>query len=713
MVKPLLVTLLFSLSSVLVAQTTTYDATNFSVERTGRFNPKTLSPDFNVSLKNIEAPNPNGDSYKDFLLRQKMEAKKRFPRQHTRQSASQYKTSGVQPQVGRGFPITQSLFDGRVLNVYAGGIPNDDALAVSNDGIVLAGINSAIYAYDTNTDTTLFEEHVVSLGSIGLGAGVGGGNFYDPKLLYDEIADRFILVFLKDNDSINSRIIIAFSSTNNPTDPWNVYALPGNPLNSGRWTDFPAINITNDELFITGNLIVPGVSWQVGFDGSVIWQVNKEAGYNNAATLGARLYSNIRFGGRYIRNLHCVQGTTSATAEQYFMSNRNFDVSNDTVFLLNIAGTADDPSTELKINYGLATPNYGVPPNARQTDTDTSNAASGLQTNDGRVLGALTNGDWIQYVSTTMNPATGLAAIYHGRIETPGDFSQPFVADGTILGDDSLDFGYPNLAFTGNEACDDEVLIGFNCASPEKFPGYGFIYKENHGGFLPFQKVVEGQTYTDRQNGSAERWGDYFGIQRKYNQPGRVWMSGYFTYDQGTRGINATWISEVTTQDSLQLDVVITPSGNTDFGNGYLNFTPYGSIPPYTILVNGDTLDGFSYGGVTSGDTLVVEVSDGYGCVYTKTIIAEKSANSQAGIFPNPAQTSVISQFTVPQNGEIIAVIADMRGNTVHKLVEANASKGLTELQFQLSPLRAGRYVLKVFQNEEVIYTESFVKVNY
>lgn len=713
MVKPLLLTVFFLSSCALVAQNTTYKSTDFTVERTGRFNPKQAQADFNVSLKNIEAPTPEGDGYKDFLLRQKMEAKKRFPRKQVQSAEPLHKTSAVQPQVGRGFPITQSLFDGRVLQVFAGGIPNDDALAVSNDGIVLAGVNSAIFAYNTNTDTTIFEEHVVTLGSIGLGAGVGGGNFYDPKLLYDEMADRFILVFLKDNDSINSRIIIAFSSSNNPADPWNVYALPGNPLNSGRWTDFPAINITKDELFITGNLIVPGVSWQVGFDGSVIWQVDKEAGYSNASTVGARLYSDIRFGGRYIRNLHCVQGTTSATDEQYFMSNRNFDVSNDTVFLLNIAGTADDPNTALKINYGLATPNYGVPPNARQTDTDTSVASSGLQTNDGRVLGAITNGDWIQYTSTTMNPATGLAAIYHGRIDNPWDFSQPFVADGTILGDDSLDFGYPNLVFTGNEACDDEVLIGFNCTSPEQFPGYGFIYKENHGGFLPFHKVVSGQTFTDRQGGSAERWGDYFGIQRKYNEPGKVWMSGYYTHDQGTRGINATWISEITTGDSLKLNVEITESGNSDFGEGYLNFTPYGSLPPYTILVDGDTLDGFTYGGIKSGDTILVEVTDGFGCVFSKTIVAQKSANNLDGIFPNPAQTSIISQFEVPQNGEIIAVISDMRGNTVHKLIEANASKGLTELQFQLSPLRAGRYVLKVFQNEEVIYTESFVKIKY
>ncbi len=692
---------------------TTYKTKLFNIEKAGTADPSKVAPDFSPSLKNIEAPKPDGDRYKDFLLRQKMEAKKQFPRKASASTKALYKTTAAQPAIGKGFPITESRFNGRILNTFAGGIPNDDALAVSNGGIVLTGINSALFAYDLNTDTTIFDDHLLFLATVGVQAGVGSGNFYDSKLLYDADADRFILVFLKDNDSINSRIIVAFSSTNNPKDTWNVYALPGNPLNSGRWTDFPAINITNNELFITGNLIVPGVSWQIGFDGSVIWQVDKNAGYNGETNLGSKLYSDIRFGGKFIRNLHCVTGTESATAEQYFMSNRNFDVTNDTVFLLKINGTADDPNTKLEINYGLATPNYGVPPNARQADTDTTNAASGLQTNDGRVLGALTNGDWIQYVSTTMNPATGLAAIYHGRIENPADFSKTFVADGTILGDDSLDFGYPNLAFTGNEPCDDEVVIGFNFASPTNFPGYGFIYKENHGGFGAFTKVKKGEAFTDRQAGTAERWGDYFGIQRKYNEPGKVWMSGYFTHLSNNRGVNATWINEITAQDTFKFQVEITQSGNSDFGDGYLNFTPYGSIEPYTIMVNEDTVSGFSYGGIKSGDTINITATDGYGCVFTKRIITERSANKTSGVFPNPAQTRIISQFEVERSGKISVLIIDMRGNLVKKLLDVDAGVGLNELQFDLGPLRAGSYVLKVYQNEEEIYTERFVKIKF
>ena len=61
-------------------------------------------------------------------------------------------------------------------------------------------------------------------------------------------------------------------SSNNPLDEWNVYMLTGDVLGTDHWTDYPAISLTNDELFITGNLLQHNVSWQEGFYQSLIWQ---------------------------------------------------------------------------------------------------------------------------------------------------------------------------------------------------------------------------------------------------------------------------------------------------------------------------------------------------------------------------------------------------------------------------------------------------------
>ena len=62
-----------------------------------------------------------------------------------------------------------------------------------------------------------------------------------------------------------------FSSTNDPLDDWNIYMLVGDALDTNHWTDYPTISITDDDLFITGNLLLHNVSWQEGFYQSLIW----------------------------------------------------------------------------------------------------------------------------------------------------------------------------------------------------------------------------------------------------------------------------------------------------------------------------------------------------------------------------------------------------------------------------------------------------------
>jgi hypothetical protein len=37
-------------------------------------------------------------------------------------------------------------------------------------------------------------------------------------------------------------------------------------------------------------------------------------------------------------------------------------------------------------------------------------------------------------------------------------------------------------------------------------------------------------SYVNVLTGSLERWGDYSGSQLKYNNPGEVWISGYYSY---------------------------------------------------------------------------------------------------------------------------------------------------------------------------------------
>ena len=45
--------------------------------------------------------------------------------------------------------------------------------------------------------------------------------YYDPKVIYDPLSDRFILVFLEGSTSSDTRIVVGFTETNDPTQTWN------------------------------------------------------------------------------------------------------------------------------------------------------------------------------------------------------------------------------------------------------------------------------------------------------------------------------------------------------------------------------------------------------------------------------------------------------------------------------------------------------------
>ena len=536
-----------------------FKAKQFAIKKEGTVNPRNYKPDFNPSIKNVEMPNPDGDSYKDFLSRQKIESRKMFP---LKPNSSSHKTTNLaeKPIVGRQTNTYRNLPNGAVIDVN-GGIPNDNSMAISNDGILISGFNSNIWAYDYNTDTIVFPFSVISLKNMS-GETTPGGNYYDPKLIYDPDADRFILTFLKNNNPASNKIFICFSSSNDPLDPWYVYSLPGNPLNNNRWTDYPAVSLTDTEFFVTGNLIIPGTTWQLGFDGSVIWQVNKDEGYNNAADITSTLYSQIKHDGQFTRNVHPVRGANGIAEKQYFLSNRNFDLTNDTVFVMHLTGDQNDPTTELIVDYGVTDVAYGFPPNGQQEDTDLSDPTSGLQTNDARVLGAFLLNDEIQYVANTVNPATGRAAIYHGFVKNPSS-SEPQI-NGVIISSDSLDYGYPNITFTGKSEKEHQAIIGFDFSSIKDYPGVGAIYFSNDQEYSDIQVLVNGGSFINRLSGTGERWGDYFGIQTKFNSPGTVYTTGYYSLNVNN---NSTWVSELFSPDTNTVQCDVANSGGKIFPN--------------------------------------------------------------------------------------------------------------------------------------------------
>ena len=697
-----LISIFFALQSSLLAQKATFKTKTFDLELLKSTSKVIENNNFHATIIHLEAPSPNGDSYRSFLMQQKIESKNLFPYQSVYSSRSTKASNVPSPIITKSFGMMELNIQNVEVPIY-GGLPNDNTAAVSDDGILLLSINSSVYLKDLNTDSVLYPGEYLTLREV---FNLPFGNYYDPKVIYDKDFDRFVLVFLKNNVPATSELIVGFSKTNNPIDGWNVYSLPGNPLDNNRWTDFPSIALSDSSLFFSANLIIPNVSWQVGFDGSVLWEMKKSSGFKGDTSIAPKLYHDIKFGDNYIRNLHCVQGADGNVKNLHLFSNRNFDIQNDTVFLVSLLPENAD-SSYLKVEALISDLKYGVPPNARQADTDTTDATKGLQTNDARVLGAIEFENEIQFVSNSINPETGFSSIYHGTVNDL--HGSPFIT-ANLISDPIKDFGYPNIAWTGNEACDRETMIAFNHTSFTDTAGISAIYYNNVGEYSDVIALRKGQSIVDRiSNDSYERWGDYFGMQRKYNEPGKVYTFG-FTTDKTKK--NFGWVNELVSPDTSVLGFTYKIVSKEEYCQKQIEITAFGGVPPYSAeWNNSNTNTSLVSDYYCSGDSVFVKVFDSRSCQINETIFIEiKDQNNPLSLFPNPTSNQIAFQFTATEATELEVRIVDSKGSFMEKILFQDVKKGLNELSFSTEPLAKGIYYVEILDGKTILKKTKFVK---
>lgn len=461
-------------------------------------------------------------------------------------------SEGIKPEVS-------DTFNG--LTVGAAGVPNDNNMAISNGGKIVSVINSSVSMF--NEDGSLIKYY--TLRSIVAGALPNLDRTYDPKVLYDPYTDRFILVYLQGSTSNDTRIIVGFSKTNDPNSIWNFYAIEGNPFLGKTWSDYPIIAYTKEDLFITVNIIKDNESWQEGFTQSVIWQVSKESGYTGDS-LTKNLFHDIKFNGQPVWSICPVQPNFQNKDQGlYLLSVRPSALENDTLFIHRISNSLSSGKTALSLKIAKADKKYGVPPSAYQPA-----AGFRLQTNDTRVLSGFLHKNHIQYVQTSYIPSSKTSGIFHAIISNP--INKPVITANYIL-HDSIDYAYPSITSTADQSTDFASLITFSHSSAVHYPGTSVVFHNSGLNmpslYSPVVSIKDGEALINTfVEDSIERWGDYTGIQLKYNEPGIVWLSGSYGKLKGTvqNGTNSVWIGKVNTQKNLLLEQSYQIYPNPAFG---------------------------------------------------------------------------------------------------------------------------------------------------
>lgn len=440
-------------------------------------------------------------------------------------------------------PIVTKGFSGSL----QGGIPNDNNIAVSSTGWVVSVLNTFIRVYDEDGNfkkNWTLEIFPRAFENEAPGDGVEIlDRSYDPKIVYDPVANRFIIVYLEGSESSDTRIIVAFSKSDNPLDGWRVYQIDGKPMGGKVWSDYPIIGISAEDLYITVNILKDSTDWRDGFQQSIIWQIPKSDGYTGKAQLRANLFQNLKYQNKPIWSI-CVipSGFLPFEKGMLFLSVRPGDVQNDTVFLHRINANFSDGNPSYSLEVLKTDKPYGLPPDAYQPQ-----AGFRLQSNDARVLSGFFHANKIQYVQTTRDFQTNKAAVYHGIISNVYDSSKDPAIKGKIIVDDSCDIAYPSMVYAGDGNWNDNAIITFSHSSVNHYPGTSVIYMN---GGLEYSEIIKTKTGVGLINtflpDSMERWGDYTGIQRNYSLPGGFWLSGSFG-DQFNK--NGTWVNHVQIND--------------------------------------------------------------------------------------------------------------------------------------------------------------------
>ena len=429
------------------------------------------------------------------------------------------KTNGLAPAIESGFSIFGPT----------GYTPPDNTMAISKGGFIVASVNSNIEYYDTignvlysaNYDDFINDTSLLSL-------------YFDPLIKYDSEHDRFILVILYGFNSTTTKVITCISKTNNPSDGWWSYYLPGNALNDSSWFDYPKLGFSNDDIFITGNLFTD----ENEYNQSVIYQLNKSNAYQgdtlewaiwhnilgNPATIVPASYGQY---GNYGPGIYLISSFSFDDYSSLQPYLRTYDITN------NLSDTGS-------INYYSQPIMFGLAGNGMQLGSSVL-----LSNNDPRIQDAFYLNGKIQftYCSEYLN---GFAGLNYNKLtlSTMTNWS-------TIYGITDFECSFPSLASSGISSTDESVYLCFLKTGATIYPEARVINCDNAGQWTESSLMKEGENFLD-YGGSTDiaRWGDYSAICLRYSGSNpEIWANGCYANKKSTSSYNirylASWISKI------------------------------------------------------------------------------------------------------------------------------------------------------------------------
>ncbi len=346
---------------------------------------------------------------------------------------------------------------------------------------------------------------------------------FDPKVLYDQFEDRWVVVTLQRTDTANgdpantSNVFVAVSATSDPNGAWFMASINTlvNISGADRWFDYPGLAVDEEVIYLTGNMFGFGGGGGVG---SRLWIIDKADFYvgNPPVVLGP-INPYAGAGANLTTQPAHVYGATPPNFGTYLMSYSG--LSNGVTEAWQWV-RLDNPLGAISFTQGFTSVGdiealTALLPTAPQagTSTDTSSSFT-VATNDRRALDAVWRNGRVYSTATIdsqLQPGETSASwisLNADGVSGSVTLDEFGIVDGEDIAPGTFTF-FPSIAVN----LDGGIGLGFSASAPTLNPGSYYTYKSTTDPANTMRAARLLRTGTDfyyRTFGSGNnRWGDY------------------------------------------------------------------------------------------------------------------------------------------------------------------------------------------------------------
>jgi hypothetical protein len=523
---------------------------------------------------------------------------------------------------------------------------------------------------------------------------------FDPRVIFDPIANRFIIAAAAQRRSAASSVLIAVSATADASGTWYKWQFDHDPQNI-YWADYPYLGTSADKITVSVNSFsindITGDNVPDDFQGVHIFVINKNSALDGGAVDSAMLVAtgqggslsaalNFNNNGSPDNNQYLIRTGTANIFGSGYLSPYRLTGPITSLSLQNLPNSTNGDAWSISV------------PNAPQKGTSAL-----IEANDSRMANSVFRDGYI-WTAHTVALSTTLrdhAAIYWWQVDASTGLlvQQGVIEDTTSDPQLRMHYYYPSIAVNKNH----DVVIGYSGSSKNKYVGAYYSYRR---GTDPLEYLDEPVLYQDGAGTySGPRWGDY---SNSVVDP--VDDLGFFTIQEFASGSNAgsvSWGHITSTTDTTapkltEAAVVDSTHVQLTFNEALLDNATLRNPTSYIFATSNGIPLSASAAAIAGGNTIIVSVNNmSSNGNYTITLPAS-GIKDLAGNDLDPGFLSANFIRTIPP---VTVSLASNNPNPTHSVIAVTVDLGAAVSDFTQSDLQLTNATASAFTGSGSSYS--------